>query len=262
MRLVTDQSGREVSVPRDPRRIVSLVPSQTELLCDLGVGGRVVAITRFCVHPARQLQNTPSVGGPRDPSLERIALQTPDLIIGSKEENDRSSVECLSERYPVWLSNVRDLLGALAMIRAIGSLVAREAGAESLAEKIAERFEHLPRRRRALRTAYAVWWQPLIVAGADTLIDDLLSRLGLRNVFGASSQRYPRVSLAELAEARPELVLLPSEPYSFSATQLPTLRRACVGARLMFVDGEMFSWYGSRLLLAGEYLRGFAKQLG
>ncbi|MBD3235765.1 MAG: ABC transporter substrate-binding protein [Candidatus Eisenbacteria bacterium] len=262
MRTVRDQVGREVRIPDRPQRIVSLVPSLTELLFDLAAGERLVGVTSYCVHPQERMGGIPRVGGPRDFLVERVGELAPELVVASCEENPREQVARLAESHPVWVCDVRSLSGALEMIRAIGTLVDSPARAAQLAAEISHGFGALAPKMAPMRTAYAVWWEPLMIAGGDTLIDDLLTRVGLRSLFRDSAEPYPRVSLAELADRNPELLLLPSEPHCFSDAEAGVLREACPRARVEFVDGELFCWYGSRLRLTPGYLTRLVQRIG
>lgn len=239
-----------------PRRIVSLVPSQTELLHALGLENEVVGITKFCVHPAAWFQQKKRVGGTKTVHLDNVAALSPDLIIANKEENVREQVEALAAQFPVWVSDVRDLSGALAMIEHVGVLTGKEAEAQALARKIARQFARhrpdatLPRPR----AAYFIWRKPYMVAGGDTFIDAMLEEAGFENIF-AAEPRYPEVSPEKLAERSPDVLLLSSEPYPFQAKHLAEFREICPAAQAVVVDGELFSWYGSRLLSAPAYFR-------
>lgn len=250
----TDQLGRTVIVGQPPARIVSLVPSQTELLYSLNAA--VVGITKFCVRPASWFRSLTRVGGTKDVNLEKIAGLHPDLIIANKEENDRGQIELLSARYPVWVSDIHTLDDALAMIRSLGMLVGETPAAASLAADIQARFDDLAGASlpRSMRTAYLIWRtaDPLsfMAAGGDTFIHDMLSRCGLINLF-AGRPRYPAIGPESLADS--DLVLLSSEPYPFRERHAAELRALLPHANVRLVDGEMFSWYGSRLLQAPAY---------
>lgn len=247
-----DQMQRAVELPAAPQRIVSLVPSQTELLYDLGLEDRVVGITKFCVHPKCWFYEKQRVGGTKQVKLERILDLKPDLIIGNKEENTRADIETLAKHYPVWMSDIEDLPDALAMIREVGHLVGKKEAAANLAQQIDSSFEalqQLPPRR----VAYFIWQKPLMVAAPQTFIDTILKRWGLQNCF-AHKERYPVITLAELQEAQPDYIFLSSEPFPFKEKHLETFRATCPKAEVCLVDGELFSWYGSRLLKTVDYL--------
>lgn len=250
-----DQLGRCLEFEEPPRRIVSLVPSQTELLFDLGFGERVAGVTRFCVHPEHARRQCAFVGGTKSLKLERIAGLQPDFILANKEENRREDIDWLAERFPVWVSDVSNLPQALAMIRAIGAICQGAQAAEFLCGKIERGFagiEPLP----GPRAVYLIWREPWMSVGADTFIHDLLQRCGLDNLL-AHAARYPELGGDELGQLRPDLLLLSSEPFPFQEKHRAELQAICPGSRIELVDGEMFSWYGSRLERAARYLQLF-----
>jgi ABC-type Fe3+-hydroxamate transport system substrate-binding protein len=251
MQLVRDMIGREVLVPERPQRIVSLVPSQTELLADLGLDDEVVGITKFCVHPERWFRNKSRVGGTKTIHIDRVAGMRPDLIIANKEENVLEQVEALQAIAPVWVSDIHTLDEALQMIRAVGQLCDRDERAASMAEQIELGLASLPQYRASV--AYGIWRQPWMWAGGDTFIHDILQRCGWENALG-DVMRYPELELEQLRGRNPALVLLSSEPYPFKEQHIAEVQSMLPRSRVLLVDGEMFSWYGSRLLHAPEYL--------
>ena len=253
-----DQLNREVHIPFPPKRIVSLVPSQTELLYELGLREEVVGITKFCVHPDEWFCHKKRIGGTKKLNLEAIAALQPDLIIGNKEENERTQIEALQALYPVWMSDVQNLEDAEEMIGRIGAIVNKANEAAALVFQIRQSFEAL-KVSKERRTAYFIWRKPYMVAAADTFINDMLKRAGFINVFGHLS-RYPEVDKAMLREADPEVILLSSEPYPFQEKHAEKLRIQCPDAIICFVDGELFSWYGSRLLYSATYFRNLHRE--
>jgi len=248
----------ELIPPTVPKRIISLVPSQTELLYDLGLGERVVGITKFCIHPESWFKTKHRVGGTKQVDMEKIRALKPDLIIGNKEENQKKDMEALAKEFPVWISDVRDLPGALDLIERIGEITDSSSKAEIMATQIEERFRALVPLEPTRTVAYFIWREPYMVAGHGTFVNDMLARCGLVNVFDASDARYPQITDQELEEAGPEVILLSSEPYPFKEKHLQELREICPEAVIHLVDGELFSWYGSRLLKAPEYFSGLS----
>ncbi|MCS6929029.1 MAG: helical backbone metal receptor [Saprospiraceae bacterium] len=241
---------------RPPQRIVSLVPSQTELLWSLGLEQEVVGITKFCVRPEAWFRQKTRVGGTKTIHLDRVHTLQPDLILANYEENVREQVEALAEHYPVWVSNVNDLPSGLAMIAQVGILTHREVEAKTLIERIESAFASLSADLgwRPRRAAYFIWRKPWMVAGSDTFIHAMLTAAGFDNVF-ASARRYPEVHLVDLPRYDPEVLLLSSEPYPFSQKHFAEFQEACSHAQILLVDGQMFSWYGSRLLEAPAYFK-------
>lgn len=253
----TDQIGHSIYLPDCPRRIVSLVPSQTELLFDLGLNETIVGITKYCIHPHCKTQHKTLVGGTKNPDLDLIRKLQPDLIIGNKEENRREDIEALQAEFPVWVSDINSLTDAMAMLRQIGELVQNEISADWLARRIEERFEslvvELDTNVLRKRVVYLIWRKPWMVAGGGTFIHDLLGLAGMDNVF-AQEPRYPECSVEALVASRPEVILLSSEPYPFKENHLSEMQDLCPNAQILLVDGELFSWYGSRLLRTPAYL--------
>lgn len=248
----TDMLGREVVLNGVPQRIVSLVPSQTELLYDLGLRDELVGITKFCVHPERWFRTKIRVGGTKQVHADKVAALKPDLIIANKEENVKEQIEALAQIAPVWISDIKQLNDALVMIRSVGRLVDKENRAEELAATIARDFNRLLSGKPA-RVAYGIWRNPWMWAGGDTFISDMIKRAGWTNVL-ENVPRYPEISLESLAAYNPEIVLLSSEPYPFKDQHIAEINTIIAAAKVLLVDGELFSWYGSRLLHSASYL--------
>ena len=239
-----------------PSRIVSLVPSQTELLYDLGLDASVAGITKFCVHPNEWFRTKTRVGGTKQVRRGIIDSLQPDLIIANKEENVKEQVEELAADYPVWVSDIRTLDDALAMIADVGMLTGTAGKADLISKAISAGFRELQSfsagLSHRLRTAYFIWRNPYMTAGGDTFIHDMLERCGLDNIFSGHS-RYPETNTEELKQLGCELLLLSSEPYPFRQKHIDELQEQLPNTRILLVDGEMFSWYGSRLLKAPGY---------
>lgn len=250
-----DALGRPVALSGPPRRIVSLVPSQTELLAALGLDEEIVGVTRFCTHPAGWARRKATVGGTKNARVDDILALEPDLVLGNKEENTAELVEALSPHVPVYVTDVSDLPGALHMMSAVGALVDRAVAATRLVEEIRAGFERLAEEVRgpAIPVAYLIWRGPYMTVGGDTFIHDMLKRAGLANVW-ADLERYPEVDRAAFERARPARILLSSEPYPFSEVHLKEVEALSPGAEAALVDGALFSWYGSRLRQTPSYL--------
>ena len=249
---VTDQVDRRVVVPFPPRRIVSLVPSQTELLFDLGLAKQVVGVTKFCIHPAEARTRATVIGGTKNFDFEKIASLKPDLIIGNKEENYQAGIEQLAASYPVWLSDISTLPEALDMIRRVGFLAGAKNKADALATEIDASFAALVATEVQTSAAYFIWKKPYMAAAAGTFINDLLHRAGFANVF-AGQTRYPEITAEQLAAAAPARIFLSSEPYPFGTKHIAEFRAICPAAKVEIIDGELFSWYGSRLRASAAY---------
>ncbi len=255
MNMAVDQMGRSVRLSVLPQRIISLVPSQTELLHDLGLGDRVVGITKFCVHPEEWFRSKARVGGTKQVDLEKVRALKPDLIIGNKEENERGDIEALEREFPVWMSDVDDLEGALAMIRKIGAITGTTDTATQLTGNIGRAFAGLQPLPHPVKAAYFIWRKPWMLAGAPTFIRDMLLHCGFTPCPPVEYGRYPECSDDQLRELAPELVLLSSEPYPFSEKHLAEIQALLPTAQVLLVDGEPFCWYGSRMLHAPHYFQ-------
>ncbi len=235
-----------------PKRIISLVPSQTELLHDLGLEAETIGITKFCIHPGEWFRSKIRIGGTKALHIEKITALDPDLIIANKEENVKEQVEALAEKFPVFVTDVNDLPTALQMIDDIGSLTGKTTPALSLIEKIKTGFSNLPKPVIRPKTAYMIWKDPWMTIGGDTFIHNMLEAAGFENIFG-NKTRYPEINIIELSTMNCELVLLSSEPYPFKQKHIDEIQALLPGTKILLVDGEMFSWYGSRLLHAPGY---------
>jgi ABC-type Fe3+-hydroxamate transport system substrate-binding protein len=244
--------GRRVNIPFPPRRIVSLVPSQTELLYHLGAN--VVGITKFCIHPSEWFRTKTRIGGTKQLHLDIIRSLSPDLIIANKEENDAAQVKALMDEFPVWVSDIHTLEDALEMIKSVGEIVDCHEQALQLSMQIAENFTGMDDQVMVKNTAYFIWKDPWMVAGGDTFINEMMKVCGFDNIF-ADTPRYPVVNLEELKGKDCQLVLLSSEPYPFKEKHIAELQQILPAAKILLVDGEMYSWYGSRLLAAPAYFR-------
>lgn len=259
----TDQMGREMTISFPPKRIISLVPSQTELLFDLGLDQEIIGLTKFCIHPIEKFAGRTKVGGTKKLNIDLIKDLNPDLIIGNKEENTQSDIEELSGFFPVWMSDIFTLDDAIKTISQIGALVDREPEASYLNHLISAGFNDLKtlavQNKIDKKVAYLIWRKPYMVAGKNTFIDDVLLLNGMTNV--VQQDRYPQITLDELQSLNCELILLSSEPYPFDSKHIEEIQSAIPGAKIMLVDGEMFSWYGSRLVKAVQYFFEFQKKL-
>ena len=262
-----DALGRRVVLEGAPRRIVSLVPSQTELLADLGLEAETVGLTRFCVHPAGWKDRKTIVGGTKNVNVERVRGLEADLVIANKEENVREQVEAVAAFAPVWVTDVATVTDAVSMVRDVGALTGRGLEADALAAEIEGAFAALEAEasalgadRRPLRALYLIWRDPWMSVGHDTIIADVLRRGGFANVTDDRT-RYPALEDGDLAAFAPDAVLLSSEPYPFMEKHVAEVQALAPGARVVLVDGEPFSWYGSRLRATPDALRDLRRRL-
>ena len=254
-----------------PKKIVSLVPSQTELLYYFGLEQETIGITKFCVHPEVWFQTKPKAGGTKTINFDVIYQLQPDLIIANKEENVKDQIEQLALTYNVWLTDVNNFADALAMIKDLACLTAKEKEADTLIKEINSRFDQLlPKHQTTnhkLKTAYLIWRNPYMAVGGDTFINDMLLKCGFENVF-ANKTRYPETTVTALqtanlptGQAGCQLLLLSSEPYPFKQKHIDELSVQLPNCKIILVDGELFSWYGSRMLLSPDYFMNLVSSL-
>jgi ABC-type Fe3+-hydroxamate transport system substrate-binding protein len=248
---VIDQMGRSVVVNTPVKRIVSLVPSQTEFLFHLGLESEVIGITKFCVHPESWWRNKKRIGGTKDVNLQKVTVLQPDLIIGNKEENDQKNIEALAGIAPVWMSDIKTLDEAYEMMIQIGQLVGKEQRAIEIVAEIRKQFNLLKPIQERKKVLYFIWKNPWMMAGQNTFISEMLTECGFENQ--TSEDRYPIFDMKNPIEC--DCVFLSSEPYPFKEKDVLELQIFYPNAKILLVDGEMFSWYGSRLQKAPIYFR-------
>ena len=239
------------------QRIISLVPSQTELLHALGLNEEVVGITKFCVHPSEWFKTKTRIGGTKNINIEKIISLRPDLIIANKEENVKEQIKALQEFTNVYVSDISNFEDAIKMILEVGKLVNKTTQAVLLAEEIKTRFDTLKNiNQNKIPAAYFIWQNPYMAAGGDTFINDMMNAGGFENIFG-EKLRYPEVDVDELNVLNCKVLLLSSEPFPFKQKHIEALQPHLPNTKIVLVDGEMFSWYGNRL----SYAPGYFKQL-
>ncbi len=247
-----------------PRRLVSLVPSLTETLFELGAGADVVGATKFCVHPREGMEHVTRIGGTKDPKIERILALKPTLVFANEEENRLEDVERLrAAGVPVHVTFPRTVAQVGPMILGLGSALGCPREAQVLADRVvaAQGQAAAAAPSRGSRFLVLVWRGPWMAASADTFLSDLLETAGGVNVVaGGGASRYPEVSLEQITAWDPDVVVLPSEPYPFQPPHADELVRGARirGARFVFCDGELLTWHGARtadgLLAAREWL--------
>lgn len=239
-------------------RIVSLVPSLTELLVDLGLGGQLVGRTGFCVHPRAVVRRLPKIGGTKGFSIDRLRALAPTHVIVNIDENRRDEVSALDAFVPhVIVTHPLTVGDNLELYRLLGGVFDREAQASALAAGLEREWtalraqsERLPRQS----VLYLIWQEPWLGVARDTYISHVLAAAGWDSLPSASALRYPPVDLPQLA-AQAHLVLLSSEPYPFRERHRRLLGEQLPGVRVALIDGEMVSWYGSRAIRGLAYLR-------
>src|ERR1017187_3803215 len=235
--IITDQLNRTIEFNFPPKRIVSLVPSQSELLWDLGLQEELVGITKFCVHPKEMFHSIGRVGGTKSINIDEVIKLKPDVILANKEENQQVHIEELCKHFPIYISNIFTIQDALQMIEQVGLTCNRESEATYLVKKINKRYLQFPNNKiRNKRTvAYLIWRTPFMVAGSTNFITHMLSVCGLKNVFTNHKGRYPEVSIGELQKENPDVVLLSSEPYPFKEKHIKELQTYLPKTQILLV---------------------------
>ncbi len=240
-------------IVKKPTRIISLVPSQTELLHFLELELETIGITKFCIHPSTWHREKIKIGGTKNLDIEKIITLEPDLIIANKEENVKEQVEKLAQDFNVWVTDVYNFNDSLQMIIDIGSITKKETKANTLIQSIKNEFDlnqlHLNELKNVV---YLIWKEPYMTIGGDTFINNMLLQAGYKNIF-EDTFRYPEVSIELLQDLKPEYIFLSSEPYPFSNKHLEEMKSELPDSKIILVNGEMFSWYGPRLLQAANY---------
>ena len=253
-RSVIDQLGRRVEIPFPPQRIISLVPSQTELLFDLGLANRMVGRTKFCVHPESEVKKVQVVGGTKNLRLATIKKLKPDLIVGNKEENDKESIAALQAFFPVWMTDVVTIKDAIATVISFGELTGAVDKSATLASQISDALGTV-KGNFSGKVVYLIWRKPWMAAGGQTFINVMLDWLGFENV--VRQNRYPEYNHSEMRDLQPQHVFLSSEPFPFNEEHVNELQLVFPASQFHSVNGEMFSWYGSRLIKAAAYFKNF-----
>lgn len=241
-----------------PQRIISLCPSLTETLYALGLEDKIVGRTRFCIHPKEKIKDIAIVGGTKEVKYDKIRELNPDCILAVKEENTLEIVQTLSAEFPVYTLDVENIEQALEMIGLLGKITHKVAESKGLQVQIQAKWEEIVGIMQPLRTLYFIWKKPYMMAGRDTYIHDVLQYLGLKNIAISPESRYPELTIEAIKNLSPELILLSSEPYPFKDKHIAELKAVLPDAKILIVDGEMFTWYGSRMIEAADYLRNLA----
>lgn len=257
----TDQIQHTIELTQTPKRIVSLIPSQSEYLWDLGLREELVGISKFCIHPKEMFETVTRVGGTKQLDIEKIKQLKPDLIIGNKEENVKEQIEELQSYFPVWMSDVNTLDEAYDMMLKLGEITGKAQKSIELVEQIKRDLSSVKDLFNKKKVAYFIWNKPYMVVAKKTYIDSVLQFCGLTNVFDGHT-RYPEVTLSDLKNAAPDLCFLSSEPFPFHSEHLNEIQSQLPQTKVVLVDGEMFSWYGSHLLSLAPYLIQLKKEIG
>ncbi len=257
---IKDQIQQELFFNKTPNRIISLVPSQTELLVNLGLENRLVGITKFCVHPKGLLKRKEIIGGTKQINVDKIKALKPDFIICNKEENTKEIVQICSEITPTYVSDIYTIADTIDFINDIGLILDCKTSAKKMTNTILKsytKFRQFTQNKSKLKVVYFIWANPYMVVGGNNFIDHILQINNFYNVY-KNRNRYPQIELKFLPKI--DLVLLSSEPFPFKEKHALEIKKY-TNAKIHFVDGEMFSWFGSRLLLSFNYFKNLRKSL-
>lgn len=244
---ITDAVGNKLSFDKVPNRIVSLVPSQTELLVDLGLADSIVGVTKFCIHPANIRKEKTVVGGTKQVNFKKIIALQPDIILCNKEENTAEMVAELQQIAPVHVSEVATIAEAKLLFKQYGILFDKVSKTDELLAQINSKIQELKTiSEKPISALYFIWKDPWMVAGNDTYINEIMQLLGYQNMI--QENRYPQITLDSFQSNPPEVVLLSSEPYPFKENHVVELQKIFPNSTIELVDGELFSWFGTRIL--------------
>jgi ABC-type Fe3+-hydroxamate transport system substrate-binding protein len=253
---VQDAFGKSFEMAEPARRIISLIPSITEIFFTLGVEDRVVGVTKFCTEPPEGVAGKPKVGGQKNPRVDAIIDLKPDLVVANVEENRKEHVEALQAAgLNVFVTYPRTVREGIRLIRDLGVLTDASAQSEALATRCGDALAEVEQAtvdRAPVRAFCPIWRNPYMTINHDTFIHDMLRVCGGENIFHDYPQRYPKVTLTEMAARKPEVILLPDEPFPFGEKHLPDfdpLREvpAVRAGRLHLLDGKILCWYGPRI---------------
>ena len=251
-----DQMNRVFEVPKTPKRIISLVPSQTELLVDLGLEKFIIGVTKFCIHPSYLRKKKTIVGGTKNIKIDKIKALKPDIILCNKEENTKEIVEACEQIAPTHVSDIFTLDDSKELIMQYGEILSCKTAAENIVKKLnieISKFQQFIKNTKEKKVAYFIWRNPWMVAGNNTFINHLLELNNFKNIY-SNKQRYPEINLDEITKNDAlDFILLSSEPYPFKEKHISEISKYYKNSQTILVDGEMFSWYGSRLLKAFDY---------
>ncbi len=242
-------------------RIISLVPSLTELVFDLGLEKELVGRTKFCIHPVDKVKAIPKIGGTKNVNIELVLNLKPDLILANKEENTRADIEALEKSCTVHLTEIANYSQAIDSILNIGQLTYREDRSKQLITEINAKFSKFSNAEKINKTVcYLIWDNPIMTIGHDTYIHDMLDKCGFTNIF-SKQNRYPTISPSEIKDKNPNFIFLSSEPFPFKDKHIKRFKEISPNSEVVLVNGEYFSWYGSRMTQAADYFDSLIKSL-
>lgn len=234
-------------------KVVSLVPSITEALFDLGLTeNEVIGRTKFCIHPEGKVKGVPIIGGTKNINIDKIKALKPDLILANKEENVKEQVEALMEDCKVLITNVETTEDNYYLLKTLGNIFNKEERAQQFNLKIYDVLEQSKLNSTNVKTAYLIWKNPYMTIGSDTFIHKILTEIGFENIF-KDKTRYPEIQMEDLADA--DVIMLSSEPFPFKEKHIEEMKAFYPDKKIMIVDGEAFSWYGTHIAKCGDYFK-------
>ncbi|MFT4536885.1 MAG: ABC-type Fe3+-hydroxamate transport system substrate-binding protein [Saprospiraceae bacterium] len=241
-------------------KIVSLVPSLTELLFHLGLEEMIVGRTKFCIHPAEKVKIVPKIGGTKNVNIQKVLDLKPDLVLANKEENTKSDIEALKQNCNVHVTEIENFKQAIFAIDDIGLMTNTAVKATTLIEEIEASFSQLKPKLQKAKICYLIWQKPYMSIGNDTYIHDMLEICGFENIC-KDQTRYPELTLEDIKSRQPNYIFLSSEPFPFKQVHIDELKDQMPNCKILLVDGEYFSWYGSRMVGAAQYFGRLVEEL-
>lgn len=256
---ITDARNKKIVFSEPPKRVVSLIPSITEALFDLGAGEAIAGVSNYCIHPAEGVKNKIKVGGQKNPDMGKIKAIHPDLIILNMEENKPEHIKFLSQHYTTWVTYPRLFRDAENLLMQLGKVFDAESRASVYADKIRISSKQLSSiRRRKIKTMYLIWRNPWMSINRDTFIHNVLELHHMENVYAKRDKRYFEVTAQDIEDADPDIIILPDEPYHFREKHKSEFSHLSVSAvknsRIFLADGTYFCWYGTRTARASQYI--------
>lgn len=238
-------------------KIISLVPSITELLVDIGLEQQIVGVTKYCVHPKHIMSTKELIGGTKTLDLDKIKSLKADLIIANKEENQKEQIEELQKDSPVWLTDIRSVADNWDFITETGVKCNRVTETNKLVKDGKKQWSQVKEIFNQKKVLYFIWRKPYMTIGSDTFINSVLSEIGFQSISNHLDGNYPEISPEWISEQNIDMILLSSEPYAFKEKHASEFLGFNPNAKVKLIDGEMCSWYGSRMLKAPDYFKQF-----
>ncbi len=254
MPIYTDQLNNKIKLSTSPKRIISIVPSQSEFLWQIGIRNQLIGITKFCIHPKEMFNKIERIGGTKKLNINKIRSLKPDLIIANKEENNQQEIELLQKEFNVWISDIYNFNDAFYMMKKLSVILNKESETQKLITTIKASLKPIKNIFKNITVAYFIWNKPYMVAANNTYINFVLNYLGLKNT-AHNLQRYPEVNEVILKKINPNICFLSSEPYPFKQKHIIELQQILPASKIIIVDGEVFSWYGTRILQLADFVK-------